>query len=567
MSKPKIIMSLDFETFSEVDLTEVGGSVYSRDQSTEVLMAAYQFDNGPVHQWVPAEGDPMPPEFEDALQDERYQKWAWNAPFESRITANTLRMPVDVRQWRDTMVLGMHCSLPGKLEAAGPVLGLPAELLKDRRGGALMRKFSFPRKPTKRDLRTRNYWHDDLPAWGEYLEYNRRDVVAESAIRRRLWPYMMSDEEWELWFLDQEINEAGLPINRRMVRNAIRLYEEALGSFTDNTGALGEMAEITGLANPNSNVQILPWLQDHGYMFDDLKKGHIQQARDYFDTKSEHWDDEQWTSYRSSNTLKRVLELRLETARTSIKKYYALDRACDTDDLIRGCLQMNGAARTGRWGGRLFQPQNLAKPEKRFEDYQPLLAEGIEKLDLESLRLVHGNPFDALASAIRGTAQAPDGMVFLDADLSAIENRVLGWMSGCEKILEVFRLKRDPYLSFATYLYEMDYDTLWHEYKVLKDFLEADHRQARDARRRLRHGAGGGSGQPADRRDRGDRPSRLCVEHGRDPLHGRRTPSTLSTHSGRSSRRSSSTGMPWRRLPSGASARASRRSVATFASR
>jgi len=463
------ILGIDYETFSEVDLAEVGGSVYSRDQSTEVLMAAYQLNQSPMQQWVPAEGEPMPNDLSEMLVSPDVQKWAFNAPFEMRMTSNNLHIPVNVRQWRDTMVLGMHCSLPGSLAAVGPILGLPLDKLKDRRGKALMRKFSFPRKPTKRDLRTRVFWHEDFPAWQEYLDYNRADVVAEAAIRRRLWPYMMSDDEWELWFLDQEINNAGLPINRRMVRNAILIYEEALGTINPPTGALGEMAEITGLENPNSLPQLLPWLRDNGYMFSDCKKGHIQTAFEYFDKKPEHWNDENWRLYRSSNALKRVLELRLETGRTSIKKYYALDRACDDDDKIRGCLQMNGAARTGRWGGRLFQPQNLARPEKRFEDYQPTLAEGIEKLDLASLKLVHGNPFDALASAIRGTAQAPDGMIFVDADLSAIENRVLGWMSGCEKILEVFRLNRDPYLSFATYLYEQDYETLWHEYKVLKN--------------------------------------------------------------------------------------------------
>ena len=466
---PPIPVSIDYETYSDLDLTEVGGSVYSRDPSTEVLMAAWQVDDGPMQQWVPAEGEAIPDDLAEMLVSPNYEKWAWNAPFEMRITANTLRIPVNVRQWRDTMVQAMHCSLPGSLEAAGPVLGLPDDKLKDRRGSTLMRRFSFPRKPTKRDPRTRNYWHDDFPAWQEYLGYNRADVVAEMAIRRRLYPYMMSDDEWELWFLDQEINEAGLPINRRMVRNAIQVYEEALGTMDPPTGAFGEMVDITGLANPNSLTQLLPWLREHGYMFSDCKKGHIQTALKYFDEKPEHWAEGQWFQYRSSNTLKRLLELRVETSRTSIKKYYALDRATDKDGMLRGCLQMNGAARTGRWGGRLFQPQNLPRPEKRFEDYQGVLAEGVEKLDLQAIRLIHGNPFDALASALRPVAQAPEGMVFVDADLSAIENRVLGWTSGCDKILEVFRLKRDPYISFATYLYEQPYDKLFHEYKVLKD--------------------------------------------------------------------------------------------------
>lgn len=462
-------ISLDYETFSEVDLTKVGSSVYSRHESTEVLMAAYAFDRGPVEQWIPAEGQEMPNDLFDALSDERIEKWAWNAPFEMQITENVLGMEIVIPQWRDTMVWAMHCSLPGKLEKAGPVIGLPMDMQKDRRGKTLMRRFSFPRKPSKRDLRTRNQWHEFPEEWSDYLAYNRSDVVAERNIRFRLKNFPMPEDEWETWFLDQRINRAGLPINRGMVRNAIRLYEEALGSAELGTGAFGEMAEITGLPNPNSTKQLLPWLQEHGYMFDDMKKGHIKRARDYFDEHPDHWTEDEWLEYRSNNALKVVLDLRLETSRTSIKKYYALDRATDEDGYLRGTLQMNGASRTARWAGRIYQPQNLPRPEKRFEDYQGVLADGIWKFDLDTLRMVHGNPFDALASALRPSAQAPEGYLLVDADLSAIENRVLGWLSGCEKILDVFRKGQDPYIAFATYLYGKPYDVLWHEYKVEKN--------------------------------------------------------------------------------------------------
>ena len=455
------LLSLDYETRSEANLPNVGSSVYSRHPSTKVLMAAYAFNQGAVHQWDASGGEPIPKLLQEALIDPDVQKWAWNAPFEMQIT-HQLIAEVDVRQWRDTMVQALHCSLPGKLEKAGPCVGLPMDMQKDRRGKALMRKFSIPTKPTKKRPKLFQDPEDNPQEWDEYLAYNRSDVVAERGIRNRLWPYLMSSEEWELWFLDQHINSSGLPINVRMVRNAISIYESALSE------GLNEMKEITGLSNPNSGAQLLPWLQAHGYMFEDLKKGHVVTALKYFSQQPEHFDDDRWAEYKSSNALRTVLELRKETSRTSIKKFYALERATDDDGNLRHVLQMNGAARTGRYAGRIYQPQNLPRPEKRFEDIQPLIAKNVEELDHESLRMVHGNVFDVLASSLRPSAQAPDGFVFVDADLNAIENRVLGWIAGCDKILSVFHNNLDPYLSFATYLYDLPYADLLHEYKVLK---------------------------------------------------------------------------------------------------
>lgn len=454
-------LALDYETWSEVNLLDVGGSVYAKHPSTEVLMAAYSFNHGPIKQWIPAEGQPIPAELDEALVDPEVQKWAWNAKFEMGIT-KALVTDVDVRQWRCTMIQAMHCSLPGKLEKAGEIIGLTMDQQKDRRGKTLMRKFSIPRKPTKNKPNIRTFFYDEPEEWQGYLDYNRSDVLAEGGIFRRLKPYLMSADEWELFEIDYEINEAGLPINMKMVKNAIAIYEHAVKLGLD------EMRELTGLANPNSLSQLLPWIQSQGYMFDDCQKGHIKRAAGYFDEPPGHWSEDQFEDYCSNETLKRVLEIRLEVSRTSITKYYALERATDTDGNLRQVLQMNGAARTGRYAGRIYQPQNLPKPEKRFESYQEALAKGIETLDHDSLKLVHGNVFDVLASGLRPSAQAPEGKLFVDADLSAIENRVLGWISGCDKILEVFRKNLDPYISFATYLYEQPYEALWEEYKVQK---------------------------------------------------------------------------------------------------
>ena len=460
------ILGIDWETFSEVDLTDCGASVYSRHESTEVLMGAWSLNDGPIEQWDYGNGEPMPKRLAEMLSDPDVQKWAWNAAFETQILRNTLHEPVDIRQWRCTMVQAMHCSLPGSLDKAGPIVGLPPEMQKDKRGKALIRKFSIPNKPTKAHPTPRWLPQEAPEEYQEFLDYNRADVGAEGGIRRRLMPYLMSQDEWDMWHLDQTINERGLPINQRMVMNAIRIYESSLEESFER------MRELTGLRNPNSGSQLLPWLQDRGYIFDDLKKGHVQQAVGYFNDKPEHWSEDAWDGYSSDHELKEVLQLRLETSRTSIKKFYALARATDDDGVIRHILQMNGAPRTNRWAGRIYQPQNLPRPEKRFEDFQETLARSVEVLDAPSINLIYGNVFDVLASTLRPSAQAPDGKVFVDVDLSAIENRVLGWIAGCDRILKVFRDKMDPYLAFAVYLFDEAYEDLWHEYKVEKKGLK-----------------------------------------------------------------------------------------------
>lgn len=462
---PKDILGIDYETYSDLDLTKVASSRYSRHRSTEVLMGAFEFnDSGNVEQWDAAGGQPMPKIVAEALVDPEVEKWAWNASFEIQITQNALKIPTVIEQWKDTMVMAMSCSLPGALDKAGPIINLDDDHLKDKEGKRLIRKFSMrkksQRKATKGQM-LRTFWYEDVADYEKYLAYNRKDVLSEGAIRRRLRQFdSMSEEEWDLWHVDQRINMAGLPINMRMVRNASRVYHEVLRLQQER------MNEITGLENATAPAQLLPWLQDRGYMFDDCQKGHIKTARSYFDQKPDHWEDEQWALYMGDEELKEVLDLRLETSRTSIKKFDALLNATDTDGNLRNVLQFCGAQRTWRWAGRVFQPQNLPRPEKRFEKNIYLHAKQVEELDWQSLSLIYGNVFDLLASVIRPAAQAPEGMLLIDADLNAIENRVLGWLANCVKILRVFKEGRDPYIDFATYLFDLPYEVLWHEYKV-----------------------------------------------------------------------------------------------------
>jgi DNA polymerase len=468
----KDVLSLDFETYSEVNLAVVGTSRYSRHPSTEILMAAYSINDGPERQWIPAEGQHIPVELEQALFSPDVIKFAWNAAFEIAITRQLIGEP-DIRQWRCSMVLAMTLSLPGSLDKVGRILRIEDDSLKKKDGARLMRKFSFPRKPTKSNPNTRFHWYDSLSEWEDYLAYNRNDVRAERAILRKIRRFGPPAHEWRLWHLDQKINEAGLPINMRMVDNALKVYREALKEAHE------EMALITGLSNPNSQAQLLPWLRSCGYPFADLKKVNVRRAKERVDEyvevmktdpmrveKSIRDDPSRAAIWPLQPKLKRVLELRLETSRTSIKKLEAIKRAVDEDGHLRNTLQFAAAGRTWRWGGRLFQPQNLPRPEKSLEKGIPLHAANVERLDLESLRLIYGNVFDLLASCIRPTAQAPEGKVFIDADLSAIENIVLGWLCDCSKILNVFKHGKDPYIDFATYMFGLPYEELYAEYKA-----------------------------------------------------------------------------------------------------
>lgn len=458
----------DFETYSDLDVRKVGASRYARHPSTEVIMCGYAFDNGPVKQWVPVEGEPRPAELEDAVADDRVLKYAWNKPFEWNIWRHVEGIETPHHAWRDPMVMAMALSFPGSLDKAGKAIGLDEKYLKKAKSGAnLINWFCKLRPATKLKPLRRVQWHDKLDKWLEFLDYNRSDVIAERKIYRMLRRYDLPAHEWELWALDQEINEGGIPINVAMARNAVEMHGEIVAR------RLAEMKAITGLQNPNANAQLLGWLSDQGYPFNDLKKGHVRRAlATYEERGGGNWSKE----------YARVLELRLEASRTAPKKFATLDRHTDEDGRLRYALQFAAAGRTWRWGGRAYQVHNLAKPEKWLEDIEwemtPLgfqrvvggtqiaAAEAVEKLDADCLEILYSRPMDVLAACTRPVIQAPPGYVFIDADLNAIENRVLGWLADDKRILRVFRKNRDPYVDFATYLYQQSYDSLWAEYKA-----------------------------------------------------------------------------------------------------
>lgn len=480
------ILHLDYETFSKADLPKCGASVYARDPSTEVLMLAYGWAEGAIRQYVPppwarrgpAFWDSAPADLRAAVEDPTVTLAAWNAPFEMAITEHTTGRHIPIRRWLDVMALALTLSLPGKLEKCGEVIGLGEEQKKMARGKLLVRKFTRPRKPTKNKPHTRETAETAPEEWEEFLRYNRQDVEAERAIYHRIKQWQMPDHEWDLWHLDQKINKAGIPINLNAVRKAVELAEATTAKD------FAEMKRITGLANPNSNAQLLPWLKEQGYVYDDLKKGHVQRALDRL-------GDEIQTGAmfpEECRDLWHVLELRLRISKASVKKYYALLEATDADGRLRDCHQFAGAARTWRWSGRRFQPQNLSKPSKSMEKFilsmAPthdengeklggtarakiafgILVQDIERLSIEEFWGKYDHPTDtsintmeALVAAVRPMVQGFAGKLLVDADLSAIENVVLGWLARDDKILRVFRDGLDPYIDFATDMFGMSY--------------------------------------------------------------------------------------------------------------
>ena len=265
-------LGLDYETFSEVPLTgakSFGVWTYSRDMSTEGLMVAYQFDDNEVQQ-TDLTQDRFPHELEDALLDPHVEKWAFNAAFERLMTKHVFGIDTPYKGWRCTMALANLQSFSGGLGDVGREMGIPEDKVKDKEGSRLVTLFCTPQKITRKNSLWRRTWKTDPDDWDLFLGYNAQDVVAERSIKDRLIKFPIPPEEWEMYEIDQEINDRGLPVNRRFVENAERL------SLIRKAELKRFLQELTGLDNPNSVAQILPWLQERGYPFSDLQKNTIK---------------------------------------------------------------------------------------------------------------------------------------------------------------------------------------------------------------------------------------------------------------------------------------------------
>lgn len=425
-----IHLSIDLETYSDVNLKKAGLYRYVQSPAFEILLFAYSFDGAPTQVIDMAQGEKIPLEVIHALTDPQCLKHAYNAAFEWYCLSKYMGAQLPPSQWRDTMLHGLYAGYTAGLDATGRALGIPEDKQKLATGKALIRYFCVPCKPTKSNGgRTRNYPHHDLEKWALFKTYNGQDVVAEMEIERRLSVFPVPDFVQKQWETDLLINARGVAVDMDFCEGALELGETIRAQLTD------EAVQLSGLQNPNSVKQLARWLSaETGDDITTLRKETIKEllGRD------------------NADHVQRMLEIRQELGKTSTKKYDAIEAAVCDDGRVRGLLQFYGANRTGRWAGRLVQVQNLPRTYTEPLEFARELVKG-RKLD--ALRTVYGSPNDTLSQLIRTAFVAAPGNVLIDADFSAIEARVISWLADEEWRLEVFRTHGKIYEASASQMF------------------------------------------------------------------------------------------------------------------
>jgi DNA polymerase len=426
-------LNIDIETYSSYDLIKGGLYKYVEAPDFEILLFAYSVDNNPVVCIDLANGNQLPEHIKVALTYDKVVKKAWNANFERICIQKHFGINLPIEQWECTMVKASMLGLPLSLDAASKALKLNQE--KDSAGKALIRYFSLPCKPTKSNgMRTRNNPSDDWVKWQQFIDYCVQDVKVEIGIGQKIEFFNVPNCEMELWYLDQKINDTGVMIDEQFVLNAIKHDIEYKNRL------IVEAMEITGLNNPNSVSQLKGWLEaEVEGPIEKLSKEIIPELMKATD----------------SDIVKRVLNIRQEMAKTSVKKYEAMRMAICEDKRVRGLLQFNGANRTGRWAGRLVQVQNL--PRNYLKDIE-LAKELVKRDDLEMLEMLFGNVPDTLSQLIRTSFIAPDGHKFIVADFSAIEARVIAWLADEAWRIEVFQTHGKIYEASAAQMFRIPID-------------------------------------------------------------------------------------------------------------
>lgn len=428
-------LSVDVETYSSVNLADCGAYKYAESEDFEVLLFGYSVDFGEPEVIDLACGENIPMEIVMMLFDPTVRKHAFNAAFEwitlSRYFKLTRKEQLAwARQWHCTMIHAYYLGYAGNLDMVGKAVGLPEDKQKLATGKALIRYFSCPVKATKANGgRTRNLPHHDPEKWTLYKEYNRMDVVAETNIYMKLKGIPVPDFIWEQWFTDLKINSRGVYVDTDLVYGALAIDEDV------RNDQMAEFRQLTGLANPASNTQLLSWVTLHGVDMPNMQKATVTDTLKRNDLPEE---------------VRQALELKKEVSKTSIKKYNKiLDYLCK-DDRIRGLLQFYGASTTGRYAGRGVQLQNL--PRTYLNDIDTARAL-VKQHNSTGMEMLYDSVSDTLSQLIR-TAFIPSlGNVLLDADFSAIEARVIGWLAGEEWVLEEFRGAGKIYEATASQMF------------------------------------------------------------------------------------------------------------------
>ena len=427
------LMGIDIETYSSAPLPRCGVYRYCDAPDFEILLFSYAFDDEPVQTIDLARGETLPKEVISALEDPDIIKVAYNAQFERVCLPRYLGHWLDPHQWRCTMVMAAYLTLPGRLADAAVALGTTEKKMEE--GKDLIRYFSVPCKPTKANGgRTRNRPGDAPEKWAVYRQYNAQDVETERAIRKALEKYPLPEQEWELYALDQQINDRGVRVDKKLVKNAIAV--DAVFA----QAACQRAKELTGLENPGSVNQLKAWLADQDMPMESLAKKLVQEkAKD------------------AEGVVAELLNLRLELSKTSVKKYEAMARCLCKDGRVHGLLQFYGASRTGRWAGRLVQAQNL--PQNHLPDLD-LAREIVKTGDEELLDALYASVPGTLSELIRTAFIPKDGCRFLVADFSAIEARVLAWLASEEWVLEEFRGKGKIYEATASRMFHIPQESI-----------------------------------------------------------------------------------------------------------
>ncbi len=423
-------LSLDLETYSSANLQKSGVYRYAESDDFEILLFGYSVDCGQVQVVDLACGEEIPAEIINALMDDSVTKWAFNAMFERVCLSKWLNLKeyLDPASWKCSMIWSAYMGLPLSLEGVGAVLGLEKQKLTE--GKDLIKYFCTPCSPTKSNGgRVRNLPKHDMDKWERFKAYNLRDVEAEMSIQQRLSKFPLPENIWSEYHLDQKINDRGISIDMAFVKQAVKMDEQSREKL------MAFMQDITNLENPNSVQQMKDWLADNGIETDTLGKKAVAEM---LKTAPE--------------PLGTVLEVRQQLAKSSIKKYKAMENAVCNDRRARGMFQFYGANRTGRFSGRLIQLQNL--PQNHMPDLEQARAL-VRSGNFDALTLLYDSIPEVLSELIRTAFIPREGMKFIVADFSAIEARVIAWLAGEKWRIDVFQKGGDIYCASASQMFNV----------------------------------------------------------------------------------------------------------------